>query len=131
MLVRHASLFGVAAFFCVTSAVADPIDSVVAQCGGPLWLNGAYPVLHLPPDAGTDKVTAKVFAMTGYLSGKGANFQILKKRQVQIPGGPSDTYTAVLIRTGSQEAVVLLQCEGNDWWSRLITVNSSGMPDQL
>jgi hypothetical protein len=125
--VKRAGLVSIAALFFATSALADSIDNVVARCGGPLWLNGAYPILNLPSTASTKEVTAKVFAMTDFV-GKGASFQILKNRQVHIRGASND-YTAVLIRTGSRDAVILLRFGGNDWWSRLFTVNSHGMPE--
>jgi hypothetical protein len=110
-----------AALLVAVASTTDPIDKVVADLSAnPLWENGLSASLDLPKTATTEQVVAKVFQMTGF-SGKGTSYKILKTRKVHIKGSLPDLYTAVLLKTGPNEEVVLLQYNG-DWWSRILPV---------
>jgi hypothetical protein len=93
---RITALLGIAAVLLASTGASDPIDQVVA----------------------------KAFAVSGF-SGKGKDYQIMNKRQVQIDGVP---YMAMLIRTGHQGGTVLFKYEGTSWWSRIVTVAPDKMP---
>jgi hypothetical protein len=102
---RLTALLGIAAVLLASTAPSDPIGQVVAQYDtDPFWMNGLFPVIKLPADASNEQVVAKAFAVRGF-SGKGKDYRIMNKRQVQIDGVP---YMAVLIRIGHQGGVVLL-----------------------
>jgi hypothetical protein len=115
------SLSMFAALLVGAASTADPIDIWVAQLSAdPLWENETSPNLDLPKTATTEQVVAKVFQMTGF-SGKGTSYKILKIKTVHIKGSLPDLYTAVLLKTGSNEVVVLLHYN-EDWWSRVLLV---------
>jgi hypothetical protein len=122
---RITALLGIAAVLLASMGASDPIDQVVAQYDtDPFWMNGLFPVIKLPADASNEQVVAKAFAVSGF-SGKGKDYQIMNKRQVQIDGVP---YMAILIRTGHQGGVVLFKYESTSWWSRIVPVAPDKMP---
>jgi hypothetical protein len=122
---RITALLGIAAVLLASTAPSDPIGQVVAQYDtDPFWMNGLFPVIKLPADASNEQVVAKAFAVRGF-SGKGKDYRIMNKRQVQIDGVP---YMAVLIRIGHQGGVVLFKYEGTSWWSRIVPVAPDKMP---
>ena len=96
--------------------VPDPFEQAVDKMSGPTWKNGISPRLDLPKTASTEELVAKVLA--------GRKYKILETRKVWIEGGGpgSDTYTAILVETGSQKQVVLLQFDGS-WWSHVVDVS--------
>jgi hypothetical protein len=94
---------------------ADPIGRLVARLSAdPMWQNGISPVIDLPPTAPTEQVVSKVF-------GPEKRHKTVKEREVHVPGGTPDRYTAALVETDLGEKVVLLQHQGRGvgWWSRV------------
>jgi hypothetical protein len=125
---KRAILLGIAFLLAAASAQADALDTILSGYDfGPMWNEGTYPVIHLPPSASTEQVVAMAFAETNF-TGKGKDYRILETRKVRIPGTLPDRYTAVLIRTGHQGAVFLLQNQKRDWWSWVIAVAPDKMP---
>ena len=116
------SLSMLAALLVGTASTADPIDAWVAQLSAdPMWENGTFPILSTCLKLlTTEEVVAKVFHMTGF-SGKATSYKILRIKKVHLRGSLPDTYTAVLLKTGTSKDVVLLKYYG-DWWSRILPV---------
>ena len=94
---------------------ADPIGRLVTRLSAdPLWQNGTFPVIDLPPTAPTGQVVSKVF-------GPEKRYKTLKEREVQVRGSLPDRYKAALVETDLGEKVVLMQHQGRGvgWWSRV------------
>jgi hypothetical protein len=97
----------------------DSIARLVAELSNsPLWFNGLFPDLHLPPTATVEQVVASVFEHISLDHGKVTSHSVLQQEQVKIASEPRE-YTAALVETNFGRKIVLLQYQGNGWWSRV------------
>lgn len=103
---------------------SDPLKRIVDEnTKGPLWTNGGYPRIDLPKGTPIKDVVAK--AMSLWLPD--AKYEVVKIKEIGIDAGyPSNNYTAVLLKAGGSDRVMLLQYTDTDaynggrWWSRLL-----------
>lgn len=103
--------------------VPDLIDRLVARFSAdPLWQNGLYESIHLPPTASTEELVTKVFERRFHGE---ASPTILTKRPVKI--GPEE-FTAAMVRTHMGETIVLLRYEGErvGWLIRVYDKDAIG-----
>lgn len=104
----------------------DAIDQLVTKLSAThgLWINGVSPILALPASASVEQVLVRVFEMTGFDRGHVTSHQMLTSRKIEIAGGPTGSYTAVLVDTNLGRKIVLLQRaeRSTDWWSRVYEV---------
>lgn len=118
-----------AAFLVGCATMPDPIDRLVAgfSASHGLWENGVFPVLGLSETVLPEQVIQRTFAMTGFEKGHVTSYKILKIRQVHIPGGLPDVYTAAIVRTDFGEKIVLFKYAGPTvgWWSRVYDAKAS------
>lgn len=133
VFVRLAVLALAAAIFVACKTPPDPIDHLVADFSKSygLWENGFFPSLGLPQTAPPEQVIKKTFQMTGFNNGHVSDYEILKTRQVRIPGSSQDLYTAAMVRTDLGEKIVMFKYDGPHvgWWSRIYDANRTYYPN--
>lgn len=108
-----------------TGMTSDPIDGLVRRLSSSygLWQNGLFKPIDLPASAPAEAVVAQVYKNANlYQGGKATNYQIIKRRQVQIGDNvKGNNYIAVLVDTNVGGKVVLLQYDeqSKQWWNRV------------
>ena len=114
-------LLAIFAQFLASTAVAEPIDDLVTRLSADHgWANGGSPILHLSKEASAEQVVGKTFNMLSFASGRVQHFTVSKQREVHLPGGLPDVYTAISVQTDLGAKIVLIQYrEPSGWWSRV------------
>jgi hypothetical protein len=109
MNLRSAFCFVLAALLAGCATAPDPVDRLVTglSASNGIWQDGSSPRLDLPETASPELVVRAVFLKTRFGRRQVKHCYILKIRQVQIPGGLTDDYTAVLVQTDLGEKIVL------------------------
>jgi hypothetical protein len=110
----------------------DLIDRLVAGLSrNPMWSNGGFAVIDLPPDARAEDLVAKVWQRVASREGRVSNWKIRKVRRVHVEEeGPE--YVAVIVDTNHGRRVVLfrpLEREPKGWWNRVYA--EDGWPLEL
>ncbi len=114
----------------VTNGALDPIDRLVATCeasqrsGGSHFPDGPFSPIALPASAPPAELVSQALERQAGDAKPHTNFTILSMRPVHIgipemAGIADPNYTAVLIRTGARQEIVLLQFQAPVWWSHV------------
>jgi hypothetical protein len=99
----------------------DPIARLVARLSAsPMWNNGGFSRITLPPSATAAQVLAEVFKNISFDQGPVTRHKILEERKVHI-GNDGHDYTAVRVDTNFGPRVALISYWGpsTGWWSRV------------
>lgn len=110
------------------------IERLVAWLSAhPLWENGLFPTLDLPPTASTEQVLSMIFRVTSFDAGRVDEHRILYSREAGIPGSLPNRYTAVLVATNQGQKIVLLRYTGRPvgWWSRVYDDRPPGASPEM
>jgi hypothetical protein len=85
----------------------DPIGRLVAKIpsSDDFFDNATPPVVAVDANRSPERIVKQVFAMTGFA----ARYRILECREVRIPPGTGDVYTATLVDTDVGARIVLTQ----------------------
>ena len=121
----------VVAIVCLLTTVGcstpDPISALTKQLNtddGEMWINGEYPVIHLPAYASTTDVLNEAVKMTGFDAGHIKNYKILTTRVVSLDDGNAHEHLAILIDSDLGRKIVLTRYESpiTGWWTRFYDV---------
>ena len=101
----------------------DPISVLTNRLNdevGGLWINGTYPIIHLPATATTTDVLNEAIKKTGFDEGHIKKYKILTTRTVSLRAGNTNEYCALLIDSDLGRKILLMRYEGEitGWWTR-------------
>jgi hypothetical protein len=115
-----------------TNAAPDAIDRLVARCeasqrsGSSHFPDGLFSPVALPASASPAELVSQALERQAGDAKPHTNFGILAVRPVHIgilemAGIVDPNYIAVLIRTGAEKKIVLLQFQSptRSWWNRV------------
>lgn len=107
----------------VGCSTPDPIGVLTKRLNddiGGLWINGMYPIIHLPSNASTKDVLDEAIKKTGFDEGHIKRYNILNTRTVNLRAGTTHEYSAILIDSDLGRKVILMRYEGETtgWWTR-------------
>jgi len=106
---------------------SDPIDCLASKFSEEnVWEDGAYTLLSLPKAASPGQVIQKMFEVRGFSEKQIARSKIVSLREVYLPAGSANSYTAVLMRTDAGDRIFLFKYISPKlgWWSRVYEVKT-------